>query len=78
MARLVTRRIRSAAVLPPVIHPPHRLAMGWGWPRRGRGGPPRTNWALARHIIAHELRPTDGLIFAAALIAPLAALAVLL
>lgn len=39
---------------------------------------PRSGLTLARHIIAHEIRTADAGIFAVAIIAPLAALAVLL
>lgn len=62
--RSTSRRIRRAVALPPVAaHDPVR---------------PRSGLSLARHIIAHEIRLADAAIFAAALIAPIAALAVLL
>lgn len=62
--RSTSRRIRSAAVLPPLPAPE---------PVR-----PRSGLSLARHIIAHEIRMVDAAIFAAALIATLVAMAVLL
>lgn len=47
--RSTSRRIRSAAVLPPPVAPE---------PVR-----PRSGLSLARHIIAHEIRSVEWLLF---------------